>query len=82
MHNLKFRYSTIGDNIKRLKTILNEATERGFNTHLAFRSKYFSRLHEDTETIYLNERELREIEDLDLINNARLEKVRDLLLVS
>ncbi len=28
MHDLKFRYSTIGDNIKRLKTILNEATER------------------------------------------------------
>ncbi len=82
MHDLKFRYSTIGDNIKRLKTILNEATERGINKNLAFKSKYFSRVNEETDTIYLNEIELKEIEDLDLSNNIRLEKVRDLFLVS
>lgn len=82
MHDLKFRYSTIGDNIKRLKTILNEATERGINKNLAFRSKYFSRLNEETDTIYLNETELQEIEALDLSGNLRLEKVRDLFLVS
>jgi hypothetical protein len=80
MHDLKFRYSTIGDNIKRLKTILNEATERGINKNLAFKSKYFSRVNEDT--IYLTEIELKEMEDLDLSNNIRLEKVRDLFLVS
>jgi hypothetical protein len=82
MHDLKFRYSTIGDNIKRLKTILNEATERGINKNLAFRSKYFSRLNEETDTIYLNEKELQEIENLDLSGNVRLEKVVDLFLVS
>jgi len=82
MHDLKFRYSTIGDNIKRLKTILNEATERGINKNLAFRSKYFSRLNEETDTIYLSEKELQEIENLDLSHNVRLEKVRDLFLVS
>lgn len=82
MHELKFRYSTIGDNIKRLKTILNEATERGINKNLAFKSKYFSRLNEETDTIYLSEAELKEIEDLDLSYNVRLEKVRDLFLVS
>lgn len=78
MHDLKLRYSTTGDNIKRLKTILNEGTERGINKNLAFRSKYFSRLNEETDTIYLNEKELQEIESLDLSNNVRLEKVRDL----
>jgi integrase len=82
MHDLKFRYSTIGDNIKRLKTILNEATERGINKNFAFKSKYFSRVNEETDTIYLTEIELKEIEDLDLSENIRLEKVRDLFLVS
>lgn len=82
MHELKFRYSTIGDNIKRLKTILNEATERGINKNLAFRSKYFLRLNEETDIIYLSEKELQEIENLDLADNIRLEKVRDLFLVS
>lgn len=82
MHDLKLRYSTIGDHIKRLKTILNEATEIGINKNLAFKSKYFSKLNEETDTIYLNEKELQEIECLDLANNVRLEKVRDLFLVS
>ncbi len=82
MHDLKLRYSTIGDHIKRLKTILNEATERGINKNLAFKSKYFSKLNEEIDTIYLTEKELQEIEKLDLSNNLRLEKVRDLFLVS
>lgn len=66
MHDLKFRYSTTGDNIKRLKTILNEATEREINKNLAFRSKYFSKVNEETDSIYLNEKDLQEIESLDL----------------
>lgn len=82
MHDLKFRYSTIGDNIKRLKTILNEATERGINKNLSFRSKYFTKLNEETDTIYLSEKDLQELADLDLSNDVRLEKVRDLFLVS
>jgi hypothetical protein len=82
MHELKLRYSTIGDHIKRLKTILNEATERGINKNLAFKSKYFSKLNEETDSIYLSEKELQEIENLDLADNVRLEKVRDLFLVS
>lgn len=82
MHDLKLRYSTIGDHIKRLKTILNEATESGLNKNLAFRSKYFSKLNEETDTIYLNEKELQEIESLDLAGNLKLEKVRDLFLIS
>ncbi|WP_018612532.1 site-specific integrase [Segetibacter koreensis] len=82
MHDLKLRFSTIGDHIKRLKTILNEATEKGINKNVAFRSKYFSKLNEETDTIYLNEKELQEIESLDLADNLRLEKVRDLFLIS
>ena len=61
---------------------MNEATERGINKNLAFKSKYFSRVNEDTDTVYLNEAELQEIEDLDLSDNIRLEKVHDLFLVS
>jgi hypothetical protein len=50
----------IGDHIKCLKTILNEATERG-NKYMAFKSNDFSKLNEETDKIYPNEKELQEI---------------------
>jgi integrase len=73
--------NTIGKDIKTIKTILNEATERGINTNFQFKSRKFSTTSEQTDSIYLSETELKEIEDLDLSNNQRLNNVRDLFLV-
>jgi site-specific recombinase XerD len=76
-----FAINTIGKHIKTIKTFLNEATERGLNKHYQFRSKRFKVVSEKTESIYLNEKELEEIYSLDLSDNDRLNKVRDLFLV-
>ena len=78
---LNLSTNTIGNHIKVLKSILNEATERGLNKNLQYKSKKFSTTREQTDSIYLSEKELKELEDLDLSNNLRLENVRDLFLV-
>src|SRR5690606_7334890 len=71
----------IGKDIKTLKVILNEATERGINKNLQYKSRKFSTTSEQTDSIYLTEKEIKEIESLDLTNNQRLDNVRDLFLI-
>lgn len=77
----KFATNTIGRIIKVLKTVLNEATERGVNSNLAFRSKRFRVISEKTDNVYLTEEELNELYHLDLSHNPRLERVKDLFLM-
>ena len=77
----KLSNNTIGKHIKTLKTFLNEATEQGVNLNFKYRSKRFKSAREDTESIYLTEGELNQIYNLDLSNNKRLEKARDLFIV-
>ena len=60
---------------------MNEATERGINTNLAFRSRYFAKPSEESENIYLTESEIKEIGAIDLSSNRKLESVRDLFLI-
>lgn len=78
---VKLSNNTIGDHIKRIKTILNEATEHGKNKNLLFRSKYFVKPFEQTDSIYLSNSEINELAALDLSENKRLDNVRDLFLV-
>lgn len=68
-----------GKRIKTLKTFLNDAYERGANKHLMY--KGFKVLQKETDAIYLTEDEIEKIYKLDLTENKRLEKVRDLFIV-
>lgn len=76
-----FANNTLGKHIKTIKTFMNDASERGFHTNLSFKSKKFKIITEQTDAIYLNAQELDELYRLDLTNNTRLERVRDLFLV-
>jgi integrase len=76
-----FATNTVGRVVKVVKTVLNEATERGVNKNLAFKSKRFRVISEKTDNIYLTENELKDLYNLDLTNNQRLERVRDLFLI-
>lgn len=78
---LNLSANTIGKHIQIIKLVMNEATERGINTNLSFKSKRFVTIRENSESIYLNEKEILEIENLDLSQNKRLETVRDLFLI-
>jgi len=78
---LKLANNTIGKDIKTIKTILNEAKERGININPQSMSKKFSTISEESESIYLTENELMEIENIDLPKNQTIDNVRDLFLI-
>lgn len=73
-----YSQNSIAKHIKTLKSFLNDASERGFNNNLSFKSKKFKVLTENTDAIYLNADELDELVKLDLSGNEKLEIVRDL----
>lgn len=73
--------NTIGKYIRILKAVLNEATEKGINKTTAYKSHRFKVVEEESESIYLDEKELVRLYELNLTQNKRLERVRDLFLV-
>lgn len=60
---------------------MNDATERGINKSISYRSKKFQLSGESIEKVYLTESELESLANLDLSKNTRLERVRDLFLI-
>lgn len=79
--DLQLANNTAGSRIRDLKIFLNDAVERGLNTNLAFKSKKFKKIVEDTYEIYLTENELLELENLDLSWNQKLDRTRDLFIL-
>ena len=78
---LNLSTNTVGKHIQIIKMIMNEATERGVNNNLSFKSRRFITLREKTDSIYLTDSELKDIASLDLSENKKLERVRDLFLI-
>lgn len=78
---LKHSANTIGKNIRVLKTFLHAAEERGYAVNQAFKRPRFKAIVESTDKIYLDKEELAEMYALDLADNPRLERVRDLFIV-
>ncbi|MBN2894039.1 MAG: site-specific integrase [Bacteroidales bacterium] len=77
----KLAINTIGKKIQTLKIFLNDATERGFNTNLKYKSHKFVSVSEEAEHIYLNEQDLDKLYQHDFSDNERLERVRDLFII-
>lgn len=80
-YSLNAATNTIGGHIKNLKVFLNEATERGFNTFKEYKSTKFKTIDEEVDNIYLTDSELTHLYQINLSENQRLERVRDLFLV-
>lgn len=79
--DLNLAQNTAGTRVKNLKVFLSEAVERGLTTNFAFKSKKFKKLTEENLEIYLTEEELKEMENLDLTANKKLDRARDLFLL-
>jgi len=73
--------NAIGKHIQIIKVVMYEAVESKLTTNISFQNKSFITVREDSESVYLNEGELRELENLDLSKNKRLKTVRDLFLI-
>ena len=80
LFDLNLSSNTIGKDIKTLKAVLNEATKRGINTNQRY--KDFAVTKEDSDSIYLTEEELAEIEELDLSDDPNLDNIRDMFLIN
>jgi integrase len=75
----KFSPNTIGKHIKHLKIFIREA--KSLDSNIVDRTAKFTGMKEDTDSIYLSHDELTELYNLDLTENKRLEKVRDLFIL-
>lgn len=80
LQHLSLSVNTIGHKIQTLKTWLNEATEKGLNKSQQYKSHRFKAITEETENIYLSDKELRLLYSTEL-PNERLTRVRDLFLI-
>lgn len=74
--------SSVGNKIKFLKLILNEAHSRGIYKELEHRKKYFKNPHKLNDNIYLNKDEIDKIISVDLSERPDLLMERDRFLVS
>lgn len=73
--------NTIGKKIQTLKIFLNAATDLGYNQYRHYKSPRFVAISEESQSIYLSQDELQMIYDLDLPENLKLDRVRDLFIV-
>jgi integrase len=73
--------NTIGGYIKNIKTFMGEAVDQKLTTNLEFRSRKFKKMSEESESIYLTLDEIARLRALDLSDDLRLDRVRDLFVV-
>tara|TARA_R110001583_G_scaffold59123_1_gene175999 strand:+ start:29419 stop:30735 length:1317 start_codon:yes stop_codon:yes gene_type:complete len=73
--------NTIGRHVKHLKSIMNAAKEDGLHNNIEFKRKKFKVMKVDVQDVYLNEVEIKKLEDLDLSELPKLDIVRDVFLV-
>lgn len=74
--------NTEGKHIKHIKLFMSEATERGLNTNMAFKSKSFSKPTEDVYKIFLTKEEINQISILDLSGDKLKEITRDYFIIA
>lgn len=77
-----YKRNTIQTIVRTFKTFLREALENECHNNTKFTSKKFTAPSEEVTTLYLNNDELDELMHVDLSRDGRLERVRDLFLVS
>jgi len=81
LQGLNLATNTIGKKVQTLKIFLNAATDRGINEYSHYKSPRFTAISEESESIYLDQTDLTKLFELDLSENTKLEKVRDLFIV-
>lgn len=73
--------NTIAKDITILKTVMAEAVDLGYTMNMQFKHKKFSISEEETDSVYLTEKEVIKLYQHDFSCNRKLEQVRDLFVV-
>ena len=74
--------NTIGSQIKNIKTFLKHTYDKKLHQNIVYLNPDFITFKEETDHIYLTEIELDKIYTLNLLDNRRLENVRDLFILA
>lgn len=77
----KGNINTIGKQITQIKVVMREALELGYTTNTIFTHRKFRSGSAETDAVYLNDKEIEEIYQLDLSGHTKLERVRDLFII-
>lgn len=78
---LKLSPNSIGKLITNLKVFLREAYEDRVTTNNTFTYRKFKTINFKSDTVYLNPTEIKEMQELDLTESPRLERVRDMFII-
>jgi integrase len=78
---LKLAPNTIGKLITNLKVFLREAFDEGITTNNVFANRRFRSNSSLADTIYLTPTEIKEISNLELKTNLKLDRVRDMFII-
>lgn len=73
--------NTIGRHIKNLKVIMRDAHDKGLHDNTEFERKRFKTIQVDSPSIYLSQKELDLLYNLDLSDRITWELARDVFLV-
>lgn len=80
-NTLQLAPNTIGGHIKNIKAFMNLAFENGFTRNLAFKKKFFKKINQDVDAVYLTNDELELIKNVSL-NSEKLDNVRIIFLMA
>lgn len=73
--------NSIGTHVKNLKATIRSAEERGITVNPAYKSRRFVTVETTTHAVYLTKAEVEELANLDLREDPRLKRARDLFLI-
>jgi len=73
--------NTIGKQVKNLKVFIHSAERRGIVINSDIDNPKFKKLSGETDKIYLTAEDVGLLNDFDLSNKPRLEKIRDLFVI-
>ncbi len=82
LYKFDFSDNHVNKILSTIRTVLNEATERGLNKNLAFKSRKISVGKTETDNVYLNVADLKKLVTLDLSSRPALDRVRDLFIIA
>ena len=80
-NTLKHSQNTAGKAITIIKAVMNEAVQLGLTKNQFFKTKSFKAPSAKTTKVYLTETEIQTIYNYDFSDNAKLDRVRDILII-
>lgn len=81
MNSQGYSETYFGNQIRIIRMFMNEATDRGYNTQLFYKSRKFTSPMPELFKIYLTESEIARIQKLNLSRDPKMMKVRDVFII-